>query len=226
MFTLEINIKHISKSTMLQLKKHISALKGWKQVDEKKSRCVWAQWLRRVQLFAIPWTVACQAPLSMEFSRQEQWSGLPFPPPGDLPDPGIEPEFPAAPALASRFFTTELPEKPQSLDNCKQKKWYSLVNIRQSKTLRWIFILEIESRSLYTDRRYNSQGMRCFPGRSEVKNLPANAEDEGSVPESGRSPGEGNGNCLQFSHMENATDKRAWWATVHGVAKSWTWLSN
>ena len=42
-------------------------------------------------LFATPWTVACQAPLSMGFSRQEYWSGLPFPPPGDLPDPGIEP---------------------------------------------------------------------------------------------------------------------------------------
>ena len=46
-----------------------------------------------------PWTVACQAPLSIEFSRQEQWSGLPFPPPGDLPDPEIEPESPVSPAL-------------------------------------------------------------------------------------------------------------------------------
>ena len=45
----------------------------------------------RVQLFATPWTVACQAPLSMGFSRQEYWSGLPFPSPGDLPDPGIKP---------------------------------------------------------------------------------------------------------------------------------------
>ena len=44
-----------------------------------------------VQLFAIPWTVACQAPLSMLFSRQEYWSGLTCPPPGDHPDPGIEP---------------------------------------------------------------------------------------------------------------------------------------
>ena len=48
-----------------------------------------------VQLFMTPWTVAYQAPLSMEFSRQEYWSGLPFPSPGDLPDPGIEPGFPA-----------------------------------------------------------------------------------------------------------------------------------
>ena len=47
--------------------------------------------LSRVRLFATPWTVAYQAPPSMGFSRQEYWSGLPFPSPGDLPDPGIEP---------------------------------------------------------------------------------------------------------------------------------------
>ena len=52
------------------------------------------------------WTVAHQAPLSMEFPRQEYWSGLPFPSPGDLPDPGIEPTSLASLALAGRFFTT------------------------------------------------------------------------------------------------------------------------
>ena len=51
--------------------------------------------LSRVPLFATPWTVAHQVPLSMGFSRQEYWSGLPFPSPGDLPDPGIEPRSPA-----------------------------------------------------------------------------------------------------------------------------------
>ena len=51
--------------------------------------------LSRVQLFATPWTIAHQAPLSMGFSRQEYWSGLPFPPPESLPDPGIEPGSPA-----------------------------------------------------------------------------------------------------------------------------------
>ena len=56
-----------------------------------------------VRLFGIPWIVACQGPLSMEFSRQEYQSGLPFPSPGHLPDPGIEP---VSPALAGRFFTT------------------------------------------------------------------------------------------------------------------------
>ena len=67
-------------------------------------RCVCAQLLSPVRLFASPWTVAHQAALSMEFSRQEHWSGLPFPPPGDLPDPGIETPFPA---LAGGFFTTD-----------------------------------------------------------------------------------------------------------------------
>ena len=62
-----------------------------------------------VQLFATPWTVACQAPLSMGFFRQEYWSGLPFPTPGALPDLGIEPASLASSALAGRFFTTVLP---------------------------------------------------------------------------------------------------------------------
>ena len=68
--------------------------------------------LSRVRLFAIPWTVVYQASLSMGFSRQEYWSGLPFPSPGDLPDPGIEPMSPAlqADALPSDpFFTSEPP---------------------------------------------------------------------------------------------------------------------
>ena len=50
--------------------------------------------------------------MSMGFSRQEYWSGLPCPPPGDLPDPGIEPASPVFPVLADRFFTTESPGKP------------------------------------------------------------------------------------------------------------------
>ena len=65
--------------------------------------------LSRVRLFATPWTVAHQAPLSVGFSRQEYWSGLPFPSPGDLPDPGIEPRSPASRADT---LTSEPPGKP------------------------------------------------------------------------------------------------------------------
>ena len=61
------------------------------------------QWLSCILLFVTPWTVACQAPLSVVFFRQEYWGGLPFPPAGDLPYPGIKP---TSPALAGRFFTT------------------------------------------------------------------------------------------------------------------------
>ena len=71
--------------------------------------CMCAQSFSCVRLFATPWTVACQLPLSTGCSRQEYWSGLPFPPPGDLPKTGIEFMCPASPALAGRFFTTEPP---------------------------------------------------------------------------------------------------------------------
>ena len=64
--------------------------------------------LSHVRLFATPWTVAHQAPPSMEFSRQEYWSGLPFPSPADLPDPGTEPRSPALQADA-------LPSDPRGL---------------------------------------------------------------------------------------------------------------
>ena len=60
-----------------------------------------------VPLFVTPWTVAHQAPLSMGFSRQEYWSGLPCPPPGRLSNPGIEFTFPAAPALQADFLLSE-----------------------------------------------------------------------------------------------------------------------
>ena len=64
--------------------------------------------LSRVQLFVTPWTVAHQAPLFMGFPRQENWSGLSFSSPGDLPNPGIEP---MSPALAGEFFTAKPPRK-------------------------------------------------------------------------------------------------------------------
>ena len=67
--------------------------------------------LSRVRLFATPWTIAFQAPLSMEFSRQEYWSGLPFRSQGDLPDPGIEP---GSPALQADSLPSEPPGKPQN----------------------------------------------------------------------------------------------------------------
>ena len=78
---------------------------GWVKVKVKS--------LSRVWRFAPPWTVAYQASLSMAFSRQEYWSGLPFPSPGDLPDPGIEPRSPASEADA-------LPSEPPGMVRIKK----------------------------------------------------------------------------------------------------------
>ena len=65
-----------------------------------------------------------------------------------------------------------------------------------------------------------------FPGGSDGKASACNAEDPGSIPGSGRSPAEGNGNPLQYSCLEKSMDGGAWWATVHGITKSQTRLSN
>ena len=78
--------------------------------------CVCARLLSHVQLFVTSrWTVAHQAPLSMEFFRQEYYSRLPCPPPGGIPDSGIEPKSPVSPALAGGFFSTVPPGKPLTL---------------------------------------------------------------------------------------------------------------
>ena len=78
----------------------------WKFLHLSPLRVCVAKMLSRVRLFAILWTVAHQAPLATGFCRQEHWSGLPFPSPGDLPDPGIKPTSLMSPALAGGFFTT------------------------------------------------------------------------------------------------------------------------
>ena len=73
-----------------------------------------------------PWTVACQVPLSLEFSRQEYWSGLPFPSPADLPNPGIEP---GSPALQADSLPTELQGKQPTI-SCTQMT-YSLITAKK-----------------------------------------------------------------------------------------------
>ena len=70
--------------------------------------CLVPSHFSRVQLFATLWTVALQAPLSKRFSKQEHWSRLPCPPPGDLPDAGMEPVSLMSSALAGGFFTTSV----------------------------------------------------------------------------------------------------------------------
>ena len=70
-----------------------------------------AQLYSCVQLCTTPWSIAGQVPLSMGFSQHGNWRGLPFPPPGDIPNPGIKLTSPASPALAGRLFTAEPPRK-------------------------------------------------------------------------------------------------------------------
>ena len=80
---------------------------------------------------------------------------------------------------------------------------------------------------LWTAEFWQSPGReKGFPGSSAGKESVRNAEDLGSVPELGRSPGEGNGNELQDSRLENFVDREAWQVTVHGVTKNWTRLSD
>ena len=94
--------------------------------------------LSRAQLFVTPWTVAPQAPLSMGFSRQEYWSGLPFPSPGDLPEPGIKP---SSPSFEAGALTSEPPGKPNGCESWTIKKakhgrtdafelWYWRIHLR------------------------------------------------------------------------------------------------
>ena len=105
-----------------------------------------AQSLSCVRLVVTPWTIAHQVPLSIEFSRQEGWSGLPFPPPGDLPHLGIELAPPVSLALAGRFFTTAAAAK--SLQSCpilcdsidSSTPGSPILGILQARTLEWVAI--------------------------------------------------------------------------------------
>ena len=74
--------------------------------------------LSRLQLFSTPWAVARQVPPSMGYSRQEYWSGLPFPSPGDIPNPGIEP---GSPTMRAESLPSEPPEKPKVTTTTKKK---------------------------------------------------------------------------------------------------------
>ena len=120
------------------------------------SPAVWWWWFSRQVMsdsFATPWTIACQAPLSMGFSRQEYWRGLPFPSPGDLPDPGIEPE---SPVLAGGFFTAVPHGKPLQLYRSNQvvqneaekglQQWFPMIvmlPIKESARNLWGYSLTV-----------------------------------------------------------------------------------
>ena len=103
----ENKVHGVAKETSsLQIIRHFKILWSWS---------IWAFLsFSHVWLFEVPWPVVCQAPLSMDFSRQNYWSRLPLPTPGDLPNPRIQPMSLASPTLTGRFFTTAPPGKPRS----------------------------------------------------------------------------------------------------------------
>ena len=113
-----------------------------------KEAHVHACWVASVESdSSTAWTVACQAPLSLGFSRQEHQSGLPHPPPGDLPDPGMEPESLRSPTLAGRFFTTSATWEICSLEEQDiQDHWAELEQYLSGDLLgsgeAWIVFLE------------------------------------------------------------------------------------
>ena len=84
--------------------------------------CMHASSLSHICLFAAPWTIARQDALSMEFYRQGYWSGLPFPTPGDIPNPGVEPMSLVSLALAGGFFITESPGRPMEYYSAIKKE--------------------------------------------------------------------------------------------------------
>ena len=134
-----------------------------------------------VRLSATPWTVACQAPLSMRFPRQEYWSGLPCPPPRDIPDPGNKPMSPASPALQVNSLPTEPPGKP---DPC-----CSLSTETPQIQVLLLSVSHVHISICMCD-------VAGFPGCADDKESTFSAGDSSSVPGSVRSPGGGNGKLL------------------------------
>ena len=163
--------------------------------------------LSPVRLFVTPQTVAYQVPPSMGFSRHEYWSGLPFPSP--VHERKSESEVAQSCPTLSDPMDCSLPGS-------------SVHGVFQVRVLEW---LPLSSPFLIVRIHYYQASQVVLV----VKNMSANAEDirdVGSIPGLGGSPGERNGNSLQYSCWDNPMDRGAWWASVREVTKSWTRLSD
>ena len=126
------NISDKSHPTLVSMSKHTHTLLKvfnvgiiWERILLWNFVCMWKS-PSRAWLFATPWTVAHQAPLSLGFSRQEYWNGLPFPPSGDLPDPGIESR---SPALQTYSLPSEPPGKSNFVATSKTFPWLTLISL-------------------------------------------------------------------------------------------------
>ena len=160
------------------------------------------QLLSRVQLFATPWTTACQASLSFTISQSL------------LKLMSIESMMPSNHLI----LCLPLLLLPSVFPSIRIFSSESALHIRWPKY--WSFSLSISPSNEY------SWLILDFPGGSDGKASAYNAGGPGSIPASGRSPGEGNGDPLQCSCLQNPTDRGPWRATVHRATKSWTPLSS
>ena len=168
--------------------------------------------------------IAYQAPPSMGFSRKEYWSGLPFPSPGNLPDPEIEPR---SLTLQADALPSEPPGKPSEEETCL-KFGHSEENLKATLVSSLCLSFQkMESFHVYSftccSYLLNLRYLRGFPCGTVVKNLPADlgdTRDTGWIFGSGRSPREGNGNLFQYSCLENSMGRGALQSTAHGVTKS------
>ena len=141
----------------------------------------------RVRVCATQWTVACQAPQSMGFSRQEQWSALPCPPPGVLPDPRIKPT-----SLTSIHLHWQGGSLPLSSGYpLTFSPHISLASSVRVSVLFFLFCITLMG----------------FPRGPDSKESGANVGDLGSIPELGRSPGGEHGNPLHYSCLESLMDR-------------------
>ena len=113
---------------------------------------------------------------------------------------------------------------PHDRGSCSKIQHFRQPHLIGLQTLSGLFIPHLHF--LLSWKKIYIYNIQWLPGSSDSKESACNAGDLGSIPGSGRSPGEAHGNPLQYSFLENSVDRGACQATVHGVAKSWTWLSN
>ena len=189
---------------------------------ERKLKC---QLLSCVQLFVAPWTIAHHAPLSMEFSKQEYWSGQPFPFQEIFLSQGLKPGL-----LHCRHILYHLSHQGSPMlcvfyHNLRQKQDRKP---RNKPTHLWSINQFQRTQGNTMGQRifFNKWFWETFPGGSDGKSVCLQCERPGFDPWVRKIPGEGNGNPLQYSCLENPMDGGAWQATVHGVTKSWIRLSN
>ena len=190
------NTLHSAPESTLRVSQHLKHLARWVHVliILYFSRCLLCIYARvcvcvlsrfsQVWLFATPWTVACQTPLSTGLPRQEYWSGLLCPPPEDLPHLGMEPTSPVFFALTGGFFTTST--------TWGRRQWHPTPVLLPGK----------------------SHGRRSLVGCSPWGREESNTTERLHFHFSLSCIGEGNGNPLQCSCLENPRDGGAWWAAV------------